>query len=208
MSIKKILNLLWKEQCAGCGTTSALNNCGFCPACTRNVVEVENPAGTDVLHIFRYEGPVKEAICRFKYSGKKYYGRRFALVASDFIRENNIKDFDAVVPVPLHWKKEFKRGFNQSAIVASVLAGLLKKKYLPGILLKRKNTSSQTELNVEERRKNVKGAFRARRANLIKGRKFLLVDDVYTSGATVREAKKTLLAAGAQKVIILTLAKA
>ncbi|MBN1445139.1 MAG: ComF family protein [Candidatus Omnitrophica bacterium] len=208
MSIKKFFRLLWKEQCAGCGAAQALNGCGFCPACVRNVVEVENPAGADVLHIFRYEGPVKESIRRFKYSGKKYYGGRFALLASDFIRKNVREDFDAVVPVPLHWKKEFKRGFNQSAIVASRMAGILNKKYLPGVLVKRKNTSSQTELSVEERKKNVRGAFRARRAHLIKGGKFLLVDDVYTSGATVREAKKTLLAGGAEKVIILTLAKA
>lgn len=208
MSIKKILNLFWKEQCAGCGTSSALNDCGFCTACASNVVEVENPAGADVWHIFRYEGPVKEAICRFKYSGKKYYGKRFAAIASDFVRENLREDFDAVVPVPLHWKKEFKRGFNQSAVVASRMAGILKRKYMPCILVKKKNTPSQTELSVEERKKNVKGAFRARKANLIKGGKFLLIDDVYTSGATAREAKKTLLAAGAEKVIIITLAKA
>jgi ComF family protein len=208
MSIKKFLNLIWKEQCAGCTKASDLNSCGFCPACARDVVEVENPAGADILHIFRYEGPVKKAICRFKYSGKKYYGRKFAAIAADFVRENLREDFDAVIPVPLHWKKELKRGFNQSAITASGLARMLKKKYLPGVIVKRKNTSSQTELSVEERKKNVKGAFRARRIHLIKSGKFLLVDDVYTSGATVREAKKTLLAAGAEKVIILTIAKA
>ncbi len=208
MSIKKIFDVFRKAQCSGCGTAATLDRYGFCGACGPQVILLENPPGAETLHILKYEGPVKDAIHNFKYNRKTYYGKRFARLASDFIRENGTDNFDLIIPVPLHWKKEFKRGFNQSAIVAINVARLLKKKCLCGILVKVKNTVSQTELNESERKKNVKGTFRVKRAGRIKGKKILLLDDVYTSGATTSEAKKTLLAAGASSVTILTLTRA
>jgi len=208
MSIKKIFSLLWQEQCVGCKTNSPLNDYGFCSACQRKIISVENALGTGIIHILRYEGPVRDAICNFKYGGKKYCGKKFALLASDFIRKNDIPDFDAIIAVPLHWKKEFRRGFNQSAVIASYIARILCKQYLPGVLYRKRNTLSQTELSEEERKKNVTGVFRIRSARLIESRKILLVDDVYTSGATAREARKTLMIGGAKKVTILTIAKA
>ncbi len=208
MSIKKFLNLFLKNLCIGCRTPAELNRYGFCPSCERKVVFIENPPDSQNLHILRYEGPVKDAICGFKYNRKTYYGKRFALLVYDFIRDNKLESFDAIVPVPLHWKKEFRRGYNQSAIVSINLASLLKKECLCGVLVKVKNTVSQTELSESERKKNVKDAFSVRRAGLIEKKKILLFDDVYTSGATTAEAKKTLLAAGARSVIVLTLSRA
>ena len=168
---------------------------------------MENYNDTEIFHILRYDGPVKEAIYGLKYHRKKYYGKGFALLIHDFIINNNIDDFDVIIPVPLHWKKEFFRGFNQCAIIAFYLSKLLGKRYLSGVLVKYKNTPSQTVMDKTGRGKNIKGSFTIRRGYLIKDKKVLLVDDVYTSGATTQEAKKTLLKNGAEKVIVLTIAK-
>ncbi len=207
MSIEKLFRLMWKEQCMGCGSAEDLNRYGFCRPCQDGIILLQQPAGTDDFHILKYEGPVRDAIHNFKYNRKTYYGKKFAFLASDFIRENGLEDFDVIIPVPLHWKKEFKRGFNQSAIVSITVARILKKKCLCGILVKVKNTVSQTKLSESERKKNVRGTFRVRRPRLVKEKKILLLDDVYTSGATTGEAKKTLLSAGASRVTILTLSK-
>lgn len=207
MSILKLLRLIWKEECAGCGNPGNLNRYGFCERCERGVITLQPTAGAHSFHILKYDGPVRDAIHNFKYNRKTYYGKRFALLASDFIRDNGLDDFDIIIPVPLHWKKEFKRGYNQSAILSINLARILKKKCLCGVLVKIKNTASQTKLNEGERKKNVKGAFRVKRAWLLKEKRILLLDDVYASGATATEAKKTLLSAGAADVTVLSLSK-
>jgi len=112
-----------------------------------------------------------------------------------------------IVPVPLHIKKLRQRGFNQSAI----LARALKKKWripLNYFLLKRaKFTLTQTGLDKKEREKNIKGAFEVTSAKDVKDKNIILVDDVYTTGATVNECAKTLRKAGAKDVAILTLAR-
>ncbi|MCM8830500.1 MAG: ComF family protein [Candidatus Omnitrophica bacterium] len=208
MSINKILNLFWAIRCMGCKNTSSLNRYGFCKECEQKMIYLENHSGIETFHILMYDGPVKEAIHRLKYNRKKYYGKRFALLIHDFIINNDIDDFDVIIPVPLHWKKEFLRGFNQCAIIAFYLSKLLKKRYLSGVLVKCKNTPSQTEMDKTGREKNVKGSFSVKKRYLIKSKKVLLIDDVYTSGATAKEAKKALLENGAGKVVVLTIAKA
>ena len=192
----------------GCKSPSMLNRYGFCRECEERMIYMENYNDAEVFHILMYDGPVKEAIYGLKYHRKKYYGKWFALLIHDFIINSNIDDFDVIVPVPLHWRKEFFRGFNQCAVIAFYLSKLLRKRYLSGVLVKYKNTSSQTAMDKTGREKNVKGSFAIRKRRLIKDKKVLLIDDVYTSGATTQEAKKTLLKNGAGKVIVLTIAKA
>ncbi|MCM8762218.1 MAG: ComF family protein [Candidatus Omnitrophica bacterium] len=207
MSINKILNLFWATRCMGCKNTSSLNRYGFCRECEEQIIHIENYNNTETFHILRYDGPVKEAIHWLKYNRKKYYGKRFALLIHDFLINNSINNFNVIIPVPLYWTKEFFRGFNQCSIIAFYLSKLLKKQYLSGVLVKCKNTLSQTAMDKTGREKNVKGSFNVKKRHLIKNKKVLLIDDVYTSGATTQEAKKTLLENGAEKVIILTIAK-
>lgn len=116
-----------------------------------------------------------------------------------------------VVPVPLHPKRLRTRGFNQSELIAAKIAERFGLKMDMELLQRVRNTSPQMEIAThEERRKNVKESFAvpAGQADLIKGKTILLVDDVYTSGATIAEAAKTLRRAGAAKVIGAVLAKA
>ncbi|MGI6595884.1 MAG: ComF family protein [Elusimicrobia bacterium] len=193
----------------GCESAAFINRYGFCIECDKKMISLENFADTEIYSAFKYEGPVKEALHRFKYLKKKYYGKKIALFLEHFLTKQQIDAFDIIIPVPLHWKKEFRRGFNQCAVVAFCLSKRLGKRYVSGVLVKSRNTASQTTMkNREGRENNVKGSFSVKKRHLLKDKRILLLDDVYTSGATIREAKNTLLKNGAKKVNILVIAQA
>jgi len=115
---------------------------------------------------------------------------------------------DAVIPVPLHPKRKRHRGFNQAFVLAKIMAREKNKALITNCLFKAENRPPQTIVEVQERGKNIKGAFAVKEAGNIKNKVVLLVDDVYTTGATVKECCETLLQAGAKEVRIITLAQA
>lgn len=208
MSIKKILARALKERCAACKGKTELNCYGFCSRCFRDLTFIANLHESEQQHIFRYEGHIKKIISDFKYGRKRFYGKKLAKTAAAFLQKEDVPEFRYIIPVPLHWKKEFTRGFNQSAVIAAYLGKMTDKKILFNILVKIRNTRSQTEMDGTGRKTNVKDSFRVKNGRFIKNSSVLLLDDVYTTGATVNEARKVLLKAGAEKVIVLTIAKA
>ena len=163
---------------------------------------------TRPMHVAVYTGPIKEALKSFKYGKKKYFAIHLARLLTEFIKQNNIEHFELIIPVPLHWKKEFARGFNQSALLSVYLGRNLHKKCLLGNLTKTRNTISQTKLSGSKRTQNVKGSFKIRKPELIKNKDILLIDDIYTTGATTQEIKGLLKKQGARSINILTVALA
>ncbi len=115
---------------------------------------------------------------------------------------------DAVIPVPLHPKRKRYRGFNQAFVLAKIMAREKDKVLITNCLVKAQNRLPQTIVEASERGKNIKGAFKVKKARNIKDKVILLVDDVYTTGATINECCDTLLQAGAKEVRIITLAQA
>lgn len=112
-----------------------------------------------------------------------------------------------LIPVPLHSRKLRERGFNQSAFLAEIFASTVKGARVSDILVRAADTSTQTRLSRDDRRRNVKNAFAIRAGiTLSRGMNCVLVDDVYTTGATLNECARVLLKAGANDVRILTLA--
>ncbi len=153
---------------------------------------------------FAYEGLVLEAVHRFKYGGRValagYLGR-LASEAAEFPARPHV-----VVPVPLHKDRLRKRGFNQSLLLAREVAKRLRAP-VDYVNLKRvRKTDPQINLRSREREENIKGAFAVRDDKAFSDKNVLLVDDVFTTGATIRECAKALKYAGAE-VYVLTLAR-
>ncbi|MDI6025734.1 ComF family protein [Corticibacterium sp. UT-5YL-CI-8] len=120
-----------------------------------------------------------------------------------------VDDADLIVPVPLHWRRFFSRRFNQSADLARALAQLSGKPFSPTAVKRVKNTRQQVGLVAREREGNVRAAFRVSDASEIEvtGKRILLVDDVYTTGATVSAVTRALKKGGASAVDVLTFAR-
>src|SRR6516164_354879 len=120
-----------------------------------------------------------------------------------------LADADALVPVPLHWRRQWARRFNQSAVLAEVIAKVSHRKVAHGLVKRVKPTRQQVGLNKSARAENVQGAFRvpAESRMEIKGRRLVLVDDVLTSGATIDSCARALLRAGAASVDVLVFAR-
>ncbi len=113
---------------------------------------------------------------------------------------------DAIIPVPLYKKRLRQREFNQSALFAKHLACSIGKPLILNCLIKTRDTMPQVGLSAKERGKNIRKTFEIRNKELIGGKNIMLVDDVYTTGATVRECSKVLKKAGAKDIYVITLA--
>jgi ComF family protein len=158
--------------------------------------------------VVSYETIILNAIHQFKYGNNISVGAMLASFMADFsFPDVDLTDYSLIIPVPLHIKRLRQRGFNQSLILAQALA---KKWQIPvnfSLLKRHKFTLTQTGLNKTERKQNIKGAFEVSDKKNIAGKNVILIDDVYTTGATINECAKILTKAGAQKVTVLTLAR-
>lgn len=155
-----------------------------------------------------FEDPLKEIIHHFKYRSRRGLARPLAQhLLQTFQTDVEQFDVDVAVPVPLHKSRLKERGFNQAQELAR---HFVRKAGLPleaGMLERIRATQIQAGLSRRERRLNVKGAFRVTKPRAVDGRKILLLDDVFTTGATLNECAQTLKRAGAARVCVLTLAR-
>ncbi|MBA3973169.1 MAG: ComF family protein [Candidatus Solibacter sp.] len=151
-----------------------------------------------------YEGVLKDLIHCFKFHGMRSLGTALGgYLAEAFPRSERI---DAIVPVPIHWTRRMVRGFNQCELLARELSrhtGVPVMKPLARV----RRTEKQSNLAGAKRRRNVSGSFGAIRAESIRGKRLLLLDDVLTTGATVNEAARELKRHGAARVAVLTVAR-
>src|SRR5262249_37441191 len=117
------------------------------------------------------------------------------------------RDYDAIVPVPLHWRRRWHRGFNQAEALAHELG---RRRGIPVLraLSRRRATVNQAGLTSAARRRNIAGAFLVRDKARIEGKKILLIDDVMTTGATASACARALMQAGAESVSLATVARA
>jgi ComF family protein len=115
---------------------------------------------------------------------------------------------EALIPVPLHPKRKSKRGFNQARVLAKELSKLKGLPLEDLVLRKMKNVPPQTSLERDERGKSVRGVYTVLKSEKIQGKTVLLVDDVYTTGSTLKECSRELLRAGAKEVRAITIAQA
>lgn len=157
-----------------------------------------------------YRGTLKEVIHLFKYEGKMGLGPRLATLMADHLPERFplSGSWDEILSVPLHKKRLKGREFDQSLILAQGLSRQFGIPFSWGNLVRHRWTDPQVGLNKDERRRNVQGAFALREPDQVAGRQLLLVDDVYTTGATILECCRVLQAAGVGRIDVYTLARA
>ncbi len=155
----------------------------------------------------RYEAPADRLLTAFKFRGGLAQGRLLAELIVERVPALDCTDIDLVVPMPLHRQRLGQRGYNQALELARPVARAWNLPVAANALTRRRATAPQSDLDAIERRRNLHGAFVAD-ASQVGGRRILLIDDVVTTGATVREAGKTLRAAGAVDVRVLAVARA
>jgi ComF family protein len=209
-----VLSVLLAPACAACGAVldAPLDGC-VCRKCWEALV----PAGehileadsaiTTIISVGAYEGTLRNIVHALKYQGR----RSIAVTLARMMRtagRDLLSAADCVVPVPLHWRREYARGFNQAREIARHLG-------LPVVdaLTRSRATMPQVTLSAGERLANVAGAFAVRRATLfraapeLEGSRAVLIDDVATTGATLEACARILKAAGAAEICGLTAAR-
>jgi ComF family protein len=229
-----LLQILFPAVCSACHCPLTIDQAGFCepcrtaltidphsvcPRCASTVgAFVHLDAGCarcrdDSYHFERairlgpYDGLLREVILRLKHahgeSLAETLGDCWAAHAEPRLREIRA---DYVVPVPLHWRRRWVRGYNQSETLAQALAARLDIPFRPRWLRRIQNTPSQVQQTPTNRRQNTRGAFVAHKRTELVGKTVLLVDDVLTTGSTASEAARAVRGAGAARVVVAVLA--
>jgi ComF family protein len=185
------------QKCRKCGKPLFSDISTVCGECIK-----DEPAFRSARSFGLYDGTLRKAINLFKYHNIK----RLSKPLSEIILRIRIPRVDAVLPVPLYKKRLRQREFNQSALFAKYIAKNLGITLLLDCLVKIKDTMPQVGLSSKDRLKNIRKAFGIKDKKLIEGKKVLLIDDVITTGATVRECSRALKKAGAKEIYVITLA--
>lgn len=193
------VQILRGDLCSSCGIPEIQS--ALCRTC-----ELNPPAFYALRSWAVFDAPIQTALHKLKYRRDVGLGDALAAGMSRFVEELHWP-IDVIVPIPLGARRRQERGYNQVGLIALPLALSLSVAYEPGSLSRWRETRSQVELNREQRRENVRGAFRAE-GKKIGGRNVLLIDDVATTGATLSSGAEALLAAGAKQVYAVTVARA
>lgn len=230
-----LFNFLFPKRCAGCGKTgtyfcaqcilsSKLHFWQVCPVCERASLDGlahkwcrEKGSPDGLTAIWEYSGAPRKLISKLKYKFTREITVTLASSAAGFLKNmarsmpETPKWSDsklAIVPVPLHWTRENWRGFNHTEEIAKILAGLMGWKVMP-ILERTRSTKPQVGLKGKERKKNIAGVFSLDKNCCLVPSNYCLVlfDDVWTTGATMREACRVLKESGIKRVWCLTLAR-
>lgn len=195
------LHFLTEPTCQICGREILADDEELCESCKRHRFLFKRS-----IALVAYDDVAARSISRIKYTGARefldYYGREAVRRRGDELRRMQI---DAIVPVPVHPSRKRKRGYNQATVLAEVMGAELGVPVYEAALYRRKKTAASKELNAAERLKNLMSAFYAGPISQDL-RRVLLVDDIFTTGATMESCTRTLLAAGVEEVYCFALA--
>lgn len=194
------------RRCRVCGVAleyadeSKLHLCRDCEVHPKHFTKGVSP--------LKYEGHIKKLIYDYKYHDSLHYKKLFGELLIEEIVNSDMEKVDLILGVPLSLKRENSRGYNQARLISDYIGKRLGIKSGEGLLARTKHTSVQNVLGKAQRMKNLEGAFSVAKPCEIRGKNILLIDDIYTTGATLDECAKTLLENGATNVNIATVATA
>lgn len=221
---RSLTNLFFPKLCTGCGNDLFGEKEVLCLPCidklpvTNFHLHSNNPvekifwgrlplvSASSYLY-FTKDSLLQQLLHAFKYSGDKeigiYFGR---CMGKSFLQSNRFSHIDALIPLPLHPKKERKRGYNQATVLCEGIAEILQVPVLKNAILRPTATQTQTHKNRIHRWENMEGKFLLSDPNTISGKHVLLIDDVVTTGATLESCGQELLTTQNLRLSIATLA--
>jgi len=234
--LRRVVDLVYPRNCQFCSEPLAEEQPGVvCPLCLAKAKPIEPPfcqrcalpfdgkltepfecgycqdlkfGFSRAVAACRAEGVVRDCIHRFKYNREMYFEEHLAgwLIGAG-TRRIDWQRVDAIVPVPLYPRRERQREFNQADRLARALSRTVGVPVLPRYLRRVKETGTQTKLDAAARRANMRGAFGVRGGKIFAGKRLVLVDDVFTTGATLDSCARMLCQEGAVDVIALAVAR-
>ncbi len=210
-----MISLLFPPVCYACGHATVQIGRLLCPYCLNDQLQ---PAVEDPLSIlpdgierrismwqFDKQGIIQHLLHGLKYSGMSALGEELGYTAA---KAHNIEPM-LIIPVPLHPHRLRKRGYNQAKAIATGVSRASGGDVLPdGVIIRTRHTRTQTGFSLDQRNENIRNAFECTDPNQIQGRDILLVDDVFTTGATLFELYTVCRSAEPRRAMILTLAQA
>ncbi|WP_341820799.1 ComF family protein [Wolbachia endosymbiont (group A) of Myopa testacea] len=196
----KKINFLTKHYCNVCGVVISdnIHTCGKC---------IINPPPFKVLRsVFAYDQHSKNMIINFKFFDNLNYVKIYAKWTHQ-ANQDTFQNGEVIIPIPLHKMCLLKRKYNQAALLAKELSKLSNLSYTPFAIKCLRHTAPQAGLSLKQREKNLKKAFSISNKKIIENKIVILVDDVVTTGATVRSCSQEILNSGAREVRVLSLAR-
>ncbi len=226
--------LLFPPVCILCGTGRVTSDSSVCESCAKDIYLVEGPicnhcglpvpglqsgsqgrCGKCLEHkplydkarfSVYYSRVIRRGILKFKFQSSLFLAETLSSYLTKTFQEHFLDEkLDAIIPIPVHDRRLVRRGYNQCAILAIKLGNNVNVEVLTNTLNKTVNTLPQTRLKRNQRIENVKGSFSVRKPEEIRGKRLLLLDDVFTTGSTISEASRTLRKHGADSVQALVL---
>jgi ComF family protein len=211
--IQMLLNLIYPPRCMFCHSFLKKGENAICRSCRENLPVLSEKNRGIILKgiprcssLFRYEGDIRQAILRYKFHGLSFYSREFAALMTENLTDEELA-CDVITWVPLSRKRKRTRGYDQARLLAEALAA---GSSIPcsGLLVKQREAAPQSGSGGrEERKANIRDAYRTKNEIDIRGKTVLLVDDIVTTGATLEECAAVLSSAGAACIKAVTIAR-
>lgn len=204
---KIVLDFLFPPVCCICGK---IYKSYLCEECKKEIekYKIKTNIRSERFHLLVYEDLIREKMIAYKFYDNPYlYHFFYEILINDKSACEFLKSYDIIIPVPIHNKRKWKRGYNQSSLIARKISKKLNIMYEEECLKKIINTAPQSKMNKEARSRNAKDVYIVKNKQKIINKNVLIFDDIYTTGATANECKKILKQNGANKVGIITIAK-
>ena len=221
--LKSILNFVYPPYCIVCNSHLQQTGRLICDSCWNSFPMIDENYDiydeikskisgpvyfSNAISVWEFSPAIQDIIHYLKYQNFKTLANRIGIFMANRLKKLEFsKEKTIIIPVPLHKTRMRERGYNQSALLCSVIASESNLPFNDQILQRIRYTQSQTKLNAAERIKNVQNAFKVSSPKEIESKIIVLVDDVITTGATINECAKELIKAGAEGVNLLSIAK-
>ena len=204
----KALDFIFPPICGVCGKMGENYLCYECKEKLELISKTTYDKTNNHIWLFEYDD-IRNLLLQCKFNECSYLYKTISEFMLSNIKVRAIlNQADYIIPVPIHIKRKFERGYNQCELIAKRLSKEIDNlEYLPDVLSKKKNVVPQSILNKEERRINIQGAFYIKKYINLEEKIIILFDDIYTTGSTVNECSRILKEAECKEIGILTIAK-